>query len=85
MRRPCLLCLICQKAMSKRRFSPWATELHAVFEEAELQYTYSNHSSCSMNTVRRKSPARFEKLFQDIFVKKLTDLKTSRSLCELQE
>ncbi len=40
--------------------SPGATELHAVFEEAELQYMYTNNLSCGMNTIRRKLLARFE-------------------------
>ena len=42
--------------------SPWVTEVHVVFEEAELQQAYMcrNNSSCSMNIIRRKLIARYE-------------------------
>ena len=55
---------------SKVQNSPWAAEIHAVFEEADFQYIYRNNLSCSITKIRKKLFVGFnEKWLNDIMLK----------------
>lgn len=60
-----------QNRKNKKAFL-WASEVHAVLNEVELQYKLcSKNLSCSMNTIKRKFLSRFTKKCIDTLKPKL--------------
>lgn len=60
-----------QNRQNKKAFL-WASEVHAVLNEVELQYKLcSKNLSCSMNTIKRKFLSRFTKKCIDTLKPKL--------------
>ena len=58
---------ICQMTLQN---SQWAAAIHALFEEADLQYIFRNHVSCSVNKIWIKLLVGFnEKLLSNMLLK----------------
>ena len=60
---------------SKLYSSPWAKELHSIFEEVDMLYIYKNNLCCNVNFIKNKLLLKFEeKWFENVVKAKIKNI-----------